>query len=834
MRKAKKSDKFYIFLLSFIFILIIIYILRNGTLYGSTLDWNSQHSVIPAYFRSLFYKTFNLFPDFALNLGSGQNIYTYSYYGLYNPVIMLSYLLPFISMKTYIQISSIVLAYSSVILFYYFLKKNKFNSEVSFLGSVVFMTASPLLFHSHRHIMFMNYMPFLILALMGVDKYFEKNDGRMLCISSILIILMSYYYSIPALISIVVYGVYKYIRKNKKITIKSFFIDGFKFLIPLMIAVLCTCVLLMPTFYAILNGRLPNDISISLSELLIPKINVKFLMYNAYGVGLTSFGLIGMLALLLNEKRENRFLFFVLASLIVFPLINYILNATMYIDAKVLIPFMPLYALVITMFFKNILDKKVDIKKLLILSIITLFLIYVGQSSYDNMFYVDFIVSLIIIVVSIKIDKKYLFEGFVVVTLIIYSCLANGKDNLVKRKNIYNGLNKNQEALVQKIPKGYNHTNLYNLRIENINNTYDNLNIYTNSIYSSTGNSLYNKFVFDTFEVPMQYRNRLIIAPSKDLLFLMFSNNKYMIGDSLNILGYKKIDSIGDTGLYENDDVLPFMYVSYNYYSKKDFNKLSFPYNNEVMLNNVVVNNKTNNVYESKIKETYIKQSDIKYMDTSISMNGNVINVKKNNSKMYIDVPKDALNKILFVSFNLDSQSCSVGDLSVTINGNINKLTCKEWKYYNGNNTFNYVIGDISDKLEVVFQKGVYNISNLKVYYMDYNDIKNVKDKVTKVNISDKTKGDKIYASVENEKEGYFVTTLPYDKGFTIKVDGKKIDYEKVNTAYVGFKISEGKHDIVIEYRAPFKTIGLIMSALGVIIYICYYHADVIKKFKKK
>ena len=32
---------------------------------------------------------------------------------------------------------------------------------------------------------------------------------------------------------------------------------------------------------------------------------------------------------------------------------------------------------------------------------------------------------------------------------------------------------------------------------------------------------------------------------------------------------YKEIKRIGNTSLYENTDVLPFMYVSYNYYNKK-------------------------------------------------------------------------------------------------------------------------------------------------------------------------------------------------------------------------------------------------------------------------
>ena len=835
MKKFNKRDKINLIIISVIFIGIIAFILRNNTLYGSILDWNTQHSVIPEYFRSLFYKTLNIFPDFALNLGSGQNIYNYSYYGLFNPVIIISYFLPFVSMKSYIQVSSIILVYSSIILFYYFLKRNKFSSDVCLLGSIVFMTATPLLFHSHRHIMFMNYMPFLILALIGVDKYFEKNDSRLLCISVILIILMSYYYSIPAIISIIIYGVYKYIIKNKKITFKNFIKDGFKFLIPIMIAILITSILLVPTFYAIINGRLPNDISVSLKDLIVPRINIKYLMYHSYGVGLTSFSLIALLILLLDQKRESRFLFISLISLIVFPIINYLLNGTMYIDAKVLIPFMPLYAYVISHMFNKIYSEKIDIKRLLIVSVMTLFLIYIGNSNYVSYFYLDFVLTLIVIILSIKIEQKYLFKIFTIVVLVIYSVCANNKDTLVNKEDIYNDENKNQEALIKKVPKGYNHTTLYNLKLENVNNIYGNLNIYSDYIYSSTGNSNYNIFMFNTFEVPMQSRNRLIISANKDLMYLMFSNNKYFIGDDVDITGYKEIDKIGNTSLYENTDVLPFMYVSYNYYSKKEFNKLSFPYNNEVLLNNVVINGKTNNDFETKIKETFIRQSDIKYMDPGITQNAGVINVKKDKSRMLIDVPDDARNKILFVSFDVSPQSCKVGDLGITINGNLNKLTCKEWKYYNGNTTFNYVIsGDTSNKVEVSFFKGIYKIENLKIYYMDYNDIKNINDKVTEVNISDKTKGDKIYASVETEKDGYFVTTLPYDKGFNIKVDGKKIDYEKVNTAYLGFKLSKGKHNIIIEYKAPFKTLGLIISIIGIVLYIGFYHRNLILKLMKK
>mgnify|MGYP000992762431 CR=1 FL=1 len=39
--------------------------------FGANMDWISQHSVIPDYFRKQFYETGNLFPEFAMNLGGG-------------------------------------------------------------------------------------------------------------------------------------------------------------------------------------------------------------------------------------------------------------------------------------------------------------------------------------------------------------------------------------------------------------------------------------------------------------------------------------------------------------------------------------------------------------------------------------------------------------------------------------------------------------------------------------------------------------------------------------------------------------------------------------------
>ena len=500
----------------------------------------------------------------------------------------------------------------------------------------------------------------------------------------------------------------------------------------------------------------------------------------------------------------------------------------MYIDSKVLIPMLPLYSYVIALMFDNIFLKKVDTRKLFIYSFILLLLVFIGKSSYSNYFYIDYIISLLLIyLLLMKFNLKKTFMIILILLLTTYSIIANKHDTFVKSSTVKD--NDKIQELVKDIDT-IDRIAIFKNYGMNVNNIFNNTNLYQNYLYSSTSSSIYNKFVFDIFNREMQHRNRSILSPVNNIMFLMFMNNRYLVGNNINTFGYKEIKRIGDTGLYENTDVLPFMYVSYNTFNKNSYDKLSFPYNNEVLLNNTVTDNGNNVYYNTKIKEISFDKSNIKYIDPNIRINNNIIYSNKKNSKMIINVPDVAKGKILFISFNLsNNQSCDIGDMAISINGNINKKTCSEWKYYNDNDTFTYVISNSNlDEVTVNFLKGEYHIDNLKLYYMSYDDIKNINNNITKVNI-DMIDGDNIHASVNIYKDGYFVTSLPYDKGYTVYVDGKKVNTEIVNTFALGFKLDKGKHDIKITYSSPFKNIGIILSILGIVLYI-FNNYKIIKK----
>ena len=164
------------YLLLFILIALFasVFVLRLG-IFGGKVDWISQHSVLPDYFRRQFYETGELFPEFALNIGGGQNIYNFAYYGLYSPVVLLSFLFPFVEMSGYMMTAQLLCLGASVMLLYRWLRGRKFSGNISFCMAVIFLLSGPMIYHSYNQIMFVNYMPFLCMGLLGVDRYFDDS-----------------------------------------------------------------------------------------------------------------------------------------------------------------------------------------------------------------------------------------------------------------------------------------------------------------------------------------------------------------------------------------------------------------------------------------------------------------------------------------------------------------------------------------------------------------------------------------------------------------------------------------------------------------------------------
>ncbi len=191
------------------------------------------------------------------------------------------------------------------------------------------------------------------------------------------------------------------------------------------------------------------------------------------------------------------------------------------------------------------------------------------------------------------------------------------------------------------------------------------------------------------------------------------------------------------------------------------------------------------------------------------------------------DLPeKEKGQRVLFLCFQVENQRTSK-DVAVWVEGIRNKLTARSHFYYNDNTVFTYGIPlkEGQETVEMVFGKGRYEIKELEAYIgrlPSWEGEKELDDRLYQSVFKpdwERTKGNRIEGSIDVKREGYVITTIPYDENFELLVDGEPVRAEEVNTAFLGFRIGAGVHEVRLLYHAPGVKAGKLMSMAGLIIF---------------
>ncbi|MCQ4636781.1 YfhO family protein [Anaerovorax odorimutans] len=82
----------------------------------------------------------------------------------------------------------------------------------------------------------------------------------------------------------------------------------------------------------------------------------------------------------------------------------------------------------------------------------------------------------------------------------------------------------------------------------------------------------------------------------------------------------------------------------------------------------------------------------------------------------------------------------------------------------------------------------------------------------------------KIEGTIDVEEDGYFVTSIPYEKGWTIEVDGEKRDPETLGNAFLAIPLEAGHHEIRMTYLPDGFIPGILLSlcGIGILIALCF------------
>lgn len=362
----------------------------RGEFFGYGSDWLSQHLPLAETLRSAMLDSGRLLPLY-LHLGGGSSVYDFAYYGLLRPDILLGCLFPQVGMEYLLAGHSLAGIVLGTNLLFWWLRR-RLRGEPSGARAAAFAAvlyaAATCLFHAHNQLMFVNYLPFLILTLIGIDRMAEQGKGAWLVTGGLsLVYLHSFYYSISCL---AVCGIYAIdwvrgmrgtcraiadmrgtsepigamrgdpaqaqvcelrgarasgspacagkLRRSESSTkcekrAKSFVL---RLAGCVCLSIGLCAVLLLPTGLDILSGS--KDGGVFAAQLKLLDLTLEGMLYTPYGMGLTLISLYCLLTAL--AQRKTRFLAICMLAIVTIPAVSLLLNGLLYARGKILIPFL--------------------------------------------------------------------------------------------------------------------------------------------------------------------------------------------------------------------------------------------------------------------------------------------------------------------------------------------------------------------------------------------------------------------------------------------------------------------------------------------------------------
>jgi uncharacterized membrane protein YfhO len=274
-----------------------------------------------------------------------------------------------------------------------------------------------------------------------------------------------------------------------------------------------------------------------------------------------------------------------------------------------------------------------------------------------------------------------------------------------------------------------------------------------------------------------------------------FSNTSYDVENYID----GKVTSTKSYYMYKNNYTLPLGFIMPNNVETDWDNSDSNPFVVQNKLCTAITGNESpmytrldvttigedNTVYINEYTHLYI------YVTTSldsISVNYNRVN-SENSSKNYNSMTHKHI---------LDLGELEAGD-SVTISSNDSDVSMIQLYAYSFDKNIFY---EVFDKL---------NSNPMEITYFSDTNLK---------------------SEIDVTEDGMLYTSIPYDKGWTVYVDGKKVETKSFKNALLAIDLSAGYHELEFEYSPQGYKQGLFISGLCVIIFIIIVVSNYYKKRK--
>ena len=670
------------------------------------------------------------------------------------------------------------------------------------------------------HIMWLDAYILLPLIIKGLDKLIKTDDFTSYTLFLALAIIINYYTGFMLCIFMIIYFFYKTLT-TQTLTFKKFL----RFILSSFLAALLACIILIPTIFNLLGGRLSNldftfnYFSIDWYNLLSELYNMtigSFIIEDHFDYGTTTiyitiFGLVLLISYFFNEKISKKNKIITIITLIFFylcfaiPLLDYAWNMFQkpyWWEHRYQFVYV---FLAITIAYESFCKSdgiKISKKMKSIMTIVFMILL-IGSFSYkveglnlSNLRVLQILLSVLLFYIYLVQEKQN--KWLIILIILELGC------------NTYSILDINQGLSYEETIKNNTKTNE---NLKGITNDYR-----TTTLNYSDAGLMHN---FNSIELFSSSNNSQVIQFLSDInltyptanTIILYSNNPA----ALSLLGVKYIMGTSDyfsckDNLCINEQALPIIFST----SKK-------------LLDVKMGENKTENI--NNIYSAILGEEINLYYDLPIDIS--LENVKLDDEGNFYDATKDIT---ITLSTKVNKDCLIIHDNNQILMQEEAQIFINEEEYEFEEGSDYLIVLHENDTLKVTYQYQSLSedAASIKEYLFTALDLQVYESTLEKINQNASFKqiedSNFILKGEVLVNDDLLLITIPYDQGLTIKVDGKEAEYFKVLDTFIGIEVEKGEHTIEITYFPKGLKLGIFISITSLIFLLIYTKIKISKK----
>ena len=886
---AKKHKAFIIFSILFAITVIGVYwlFLKGKISFIWNTDGLKQHYVILYDFNEMIR---NLFKEgistFSLNIGLGLDVIEqYSYYVIGDPFAWLSLLFPLDKLEYVYSILIVLRMYCIGLAFMAYCKYHKKENLPTIIGSLAYAFCGFILYGGIRHPYFLNALILLPIIFIGIDRLLKENKKGLFIVSIFISSIVNYYFFYILTIVAVIYTIVKIIFEYRDKGSKWIINTVLKGIGCYIVGTLMSACILLPTIYGFLNSaRTEADIAVVFKDTFYEQFIMGYTIienesWNIIGITSIFIPLFGVMLVNLKKNKEMFTIFCIMTIMAVLPQIASVMNGFSYPTNRWVFAYIFIMVYIIVENFRTSLKyNKKEILSMIITTSIYINLSFIFWKYNDanyHIFRINMVFAivfiLIVIVKQVILKKTIKINKLVNITLSCMIIIVVMLNVIVSANHFYGENGSNYIASFSKysqVDKKYENENgninHFEEAIEYIKN-YDK-NIYrisklpvsienTSLMYNYNSLSSYlsigSKYVYEfakDIDLNNSAKNKTAITDMNNRTQAMtFLGTKYIICDEENEkyipYGYKKIENIENTQIYENTNSLNIGIFYDKYIQEEEYNKLDAIEKEIALLNYATIDNNStliNDIEHGNILDINYKKANIDYeiLDEDGILEDSKITIEENKNTIKLKVnSKNDIEELFLKISNLnfirkEDTSTTKYTIKVKYNGKTIEEETKGLTSIDYDDNPNIVINigkyisdldDDSNYIEIEFDssEGTFYYDSIELVSVSMEEYEKQVEKLNQTPFENiEYSGNTIKGTINNEKDGILQLTVPYSDGWSVIVDGEEKELLNVNTGFIGVALEAGEHEIVFEYHTPWLTAGIIISIIGVIAFI--------------